>query len=221
VRRFGGKDGDARVERGALCVPDLGLELPLSEVGLTGGHNYDNAGAATLLSQHVGVGVTEIAAVLRGFAGLPHRMQQVAVLQGVAFFDDSKATNVGASVAALDGLSARDGRVVLIAGGKDKGGSYAPLVERMRALGRAVVLIGEAAPLIEQAFAGSAIPCARAADMSSAVREARDLAQPGDAVLLAPACSSFDMYRSYAHRGDVFQAAVRALAQTAQEGGAA
>jgi UDP-N-acetylmuramoylalanine--D-glutamate ligase len=138
-------------------------------------------------------------------------MQSVGMLAGIEYLDDSKATNVGASVAALDGVSERGGRVVLIAGGKHKGGSYEPLVERMRARGRAVVLIGEASELIERAFAGSGLACVRAKDMASAVRSARGLAQPGDCVLLAPACASFDMYRSYAHRGEVFQSEVRAL----------
>ena len=128
-----------------------------------------------------------------------------ATLDGVDYYDDSKATNVGAAVAALDGLAGRDGRVVLIAGGRDKGGDYAPL---RRALARArrarVVVIGEARAVIERALAAPAYPVERARDMEDAVRRARALAQPGDAVLLAPACSSFDMFRSYAHRGDVF-----------------
>jgi UDP-N-acetylmuramoylalanine--D-glutamate ligase len=118
---------------------------------------------------------------------------------------------VGAAIAALDGLASPSRRAVLIAGGVDKGGSYAPLAARLREVGRAVVLIGQAADLIARAFAELTLPIERAASMEEAVRRARALAQPGDVVLLAPACSSFDMFESYAHRGDVFQDAVRAL----------
>ena len=102
--------------------------------------------------------------------------------------------------------------VVLIAGGKDKGGAYDPVAHCMKRMGRAVVLIGEATPIIERALRGAAYPIERAASLEAAVTRAQELAEPGDAVLLAPACASFDMFRSYAHRGDVFVGAVRALA---------
>jgi UDP-N-acetylmuramoylalanine--D-glutamate ligase len=138
-------------------------------------------------------------------------MVHVRDLDGVAYYDDSKATNVGATVAALDGLRDLRGKVVLVAGGVDKGGTYAPVRERMEALGRAVVLIGAAAELIEDAFAGSSVERIRATTIDDAVAKARAAARAGDAVLLAPACASFDMFRSYAHRGDEFQRAVRAL----------
>jgi UDP-N-acetylmuramoylalanine--D-glutamate ligase len=149
--------------------------------------------------------------VLRGFEGLPHRMQYVGSIDGVEYIDDSKATNVGAAVASIDGLSGSAGKVVLIAGGVDKGGSYQPLCERMVEQGRAIVVLGEAAPLLERAFAGSPITLLRAKSMEDAVTQAAGLAQFGDTVLLAPACSSFDMFSSYAERGDVFQQAVRTL----------
>ncbi len=131
---------------------------------------------------------------------------------GVTYYDDSKATNVGATVAALDGLRDAHPRIVLIAGGLDKGGSYAPMVERLSSFGRAAVLIGTAAPLIERALAGTALPVERADSLEQAVVRAAALAQPGDAVLLAPACSSLDMFRNYEHRGDEFARAARALA---------
>jgi UDP-N-acetylmuramoylalanine--D-glutamate ligase len=118
---------------------------------------------------------------------------------------------VGASVAAVLGLGRQNVRVVLIAGGKDKGGSYQPLREIMLQHGRALVLIGEATPLIEAAFQESGLPIARAGSMRDAVRLAHGFASAQDAVLLAPACASFDMFRSYAHRGDVFVAEVAAL----------
>jgi UDP-N-acetylmuramoylalanine--D-glutamate ligase len=155
--------------------------------------------------------------VLRSFKGLPHRMQHVATLQGVDYFDDSKATNVGASVAALQGFARSKQKVVLIAGGVDKGGSYQPLREALEKTGAGLVLIGAASELIAQAFVGSPLPIARAKTMPEAVLAAHKLARFGEAVLLAPACSSFDMFKSYAHRGDVFRDAVLALQLSVQE----
>ena len=127
----------------------------------------------------------------------------------VLTLDDSKGTNVGASVTAVDGLA--EARIVLIAGGRDKGGSYAPLVDALVRKGRAAVLIGEAAGAIARAI-GDRIPVRRARSLLEAVRTSADLARPGDAVLLSPACSSFDMFRDYKHRGDEFVRAVHDLA---------
>lgn len=206
-----GTGGDVEVREGVIVDHGSTLRLPVAELGLRGGHNVDNAMAAALAARMVGVGVAEITSVLRGFRGLPHRMAHVRDLDGVAYYDDSKATNVGAAVAALEGLEGQVSRVVLIAGGKDKGGSYAPLEAKLARLGRAAVLIGEAAPVIREALGKSSIPVVEASSMQEAVERARSLAQPGDAVLLAPACASFDMFQSYAHRGDVFQEAVRGL----------
>jgi UDP-N-acetylmuramoylalanine--D-glutamate ligase len=135
-------------------------------------------------------------------------MARVATIRGIAFYDDSKGTNVGASVTALRGID--EARAVLVAGGKGKGGSYAPLVLALRDKGRAAVLIGEAADDIARAI-GDAISVLRAHTMEEAVRAAFALAKPGDAVLLSPACSSFDMFRDYKHRGEEFVRAVRAL----------
>jgi UDP-N-acetylmuramoylalanine--D-glutamate ligase len=149
--------------------------------------------------------------VLRSFKGLPHRMQHIAAVQHVDYYDDSKATNVGAAVAALTGFARAKIKVVLIAGGKDKGGSYAPLREMLEKHGAGLVLIGEASDLIARAFEGTALPVARANSMEQAVHAAHRLARWGEAVVLAPACASFDMFRSYAHRGDVFRDAVLAL----------
>jgi UDP-N-acetylmuramoylalanine--D-glutamate ligase len=135
-------------------------------------------------------------------------MELVIHAGGVAYYDDSKGTNVGAVVAALYGFPRP---VVLIAGGRDKGGDYAPLAEVLRRVGRAAVLIGEAADKMQAAFAG-VVPVERAATMDDAVAVARRLAQPGDAVVLSPACSSFDMFHDYAHRAEVFRTAVWRLA---------
>ena len=138
-------------------------------------------------------------------------MQHVSSVAGVEYIDDSKATNVGAAVASIDGLAGANGRIVLIAGGVDKGGSYEPLRQRMVDRGRALVVLGEAAPLLERAFAGSSVEVRHAGSMAEAVRSAAALATSGDTVLLAPACSSFDMFRSYAERGEQFQRAVHSL----------
>lgn len=210
IHTFGSPDGVVRTEGERIVNGSSSLSFPVSGLRIRGRHNVNNACAAALAARLAGVAPEAVVAVLESFAGLPHRMQHVRDLGGVAYYDDSKATNVGATAAALDGLGDLRGRVVLVAGGVDKGGSYAPVRERMERLGRAAVLIGEAAPLLEAALAG-AVPTERAADMADAVRRARALAVPGDVVLLAPACASFDMFRSYAHRGEAFQEAVRSL----------
>lgn len=208
---FGGRHGEVRVVDGAVSDAESGLRVALDELRLRGSHNVSNACAAALVARLVGVHAEDIASVLRGFTGLAHRMQYVATVDGVEYIDDSKATNVGAAVAALDGLDRSRGKIVLIAGGVDKGGSYMPLQERMADKGRAVVVLGEAAPLLESAFAGSSAELRRAASMDEAVEQAAAMAHPGDTVLLAPACSSFDMFRSYSERGDVFQKAVHTM----------
>lgn len=208
---FGGERGETRVAGGNLVDAASGLSLPVTDIPLSGAHNLDNACAAALVARLAGVAAEHVADVLRAFRGLPHRMAHVRDLDGVAYYDDSKATNVGATVAAIDGLARRDAHVVLIAGGRDKGGDYAPLVERMARVGRAAVLIGEAAAKIRAALEPRGIALATAPDMDEAVARARAFARPGDLVLLAPACSSYDMFTSYAERGDVFARAVRAL----------
>jgi UDP-N-acetylmuramoylalanine--D-glutamate ligase len=141
-------------------------------------------------------------------------MAFVREYEGVRYYDDSKGTNVGAVVTALAGLA--EDKCVLIAGGKDKGGGYADLARALPNKGRAVVVIGEAADAIQKELA-AVLPVERAVTMDAAVLAASKLARPGDAVLLSPACSSFDMFRDYKHRGDVFVAAVNALGHDAQE----
>jgi UDP-N-acetylmuramoylalanine--D-glutamate ligase len=178
---------------------------------LRGKHNVQNACAAALAARLAGVSPVHIERALEDFRGLPHRMEHVRDLGGVAFFDDSKATNVGAAVAAIDGLADIEGRIVLVAGGRHKGGSFEQLREKMQQRGRAVIALGEAALELEHAFVGSHIGVETASSMDDSVRRARGAARPGDVVLLAPACASYDMFRSYAHRGEEFQRAVRAL----------
>ncbi len=179
--------------------------IDVRELRITGRHNWANALAALALGDAAGLPMNLMLEALSQFTGLPHRMQWAGEARGVTFYDDSKGTNVGATLAAI---SAAPGPVVLIAGGEGKGQDFAPLKEALKSKGRAVVLIGQDAPLIEAALAGI-VPTANAADMGDAVARAYALAQAGDCVLLSPACASFDMFRNYAHRGEVFCAAVQ------------
>ncbi|WP_341645832.1 UDP-N-acetylmuramoyl-L-alanine--D-glutamate ligase [Thauera sp. SDU_THAU2] len=184
--------------------------LALAELPLAGRHNAANALAALALCEAgLGIEPAQLIAGLRAFRGLPHRVELVAErADGVRFYDDSKGTNVGATVAALDGF---DRPVVLIAGGDGKGQDFSPLAPAVAGGARAVVLIGRDAARIEAALAGAGVPLEHAADLDAAVGRAAELAQQGDAVLLSPACASFDMFRGYAHRAEVFIAAVRRL----------
>ena len=167
-----------------------------------------NALAALALVEPLSLPSEPVLAALRAFRGLPHRVEPIAEYDQVLYIDDSKGTNVGATIAALDGL----GRpVVLIAGGDGKGQDFSPLRPVVDACCRAVVLIGRDAIKIERALAGAAVPLAHATTLPDAVRLARNLARAGDIVLLSPACASFDMFRDYLHRSEVFAAAVRAL----------
>jgi len=216
VHEFAGAGGEVRVEGDVIVDTVTGWRLPAAELLLRGRHNLDNACAAVLAARLAGATGDAMAESLRTVAGLPHRAELVRELDGVTYVDDSKATNVGAAIAALDGMASPRRLAVLIAGGVDKGGSYVPLAQKVFELGRAVVLLGEAAPLLEAAFAGLGLPVEQVETMAEAVAAARRLARSGDVVLLAPACSSYDMFQSYAHRGDAFQDAVRAL----PEGGA-
>jgi UDP-N-acetylmuramoylalanine--D-glutamate ligase len=183
--------------------------LAAAELAIHGRHNVSNALAACALAHAAGAPLDALAAGLRSFRGLPHRVQLVADRGGLAWYDDSKGTNVGAAIAALEGMGRK---AVLIAGGEGKGQDFAPLSPAVRAHARAVLLIGRDAPLIEKALAGTGIPLERCKTLQAAVKRAASLAQKGDAVLLSPACASFDMFRDYAHRGEVFAKAVRDLA---------
>ncbi|MGB9671189.1 MAG: UDP-N-acetylmuramoyl-L-alanine--D-glutamate ligase [Halothiobacillaceae bacterium] len=175
------------------------------ELTLRGRHNMANALAALALVEAVGVDPAAVLDALRRFAGLPHRSQFVGHFHGLDWVNDSKGTNVGATAAALAGQTVP---VVLIAGGLGKGQDFAVLRPLLAEKARGVVLIGQDADLIAQAWAGAA-PIVRAADMGEAVSMAAKLGRPGDVVLLSPACASFDMFKGYDHRGEVFAAEVR------------
>jgi UDP-N-acetylmuramoylalanine--D-glutamate ligase len=186
-----------------------GARFARAAMRLRGGHNALNVAAALACVAPFAIAPAILRRVFETFAGLPHRTALVAEVRGVRYYDDSKGTNVGAAVTALDGLA--EPRAVLIAGGRDKGGTYSPLVDVLARKGRAAVLIGEATEAIAHAIADR-VPVRRASGMCDAVRASAELALPGDAVLLSPACSSFDMFRDYKHRGDEFVQAVQALA---------
>ncbi len=182
--------------------------MPISEMPVAGLHNAANALAAFALCDAIGVDPALAANGMRSFKGLPHRSQLVGVINGVSFLDDSKGTNVGSTVAALDGMTAP---TILIAGGDGKQQDFVPLAEPVRKRAKAVVLIGRDAKAIGTAIADAQVDCHYAASMEEAVKRAYALAAPGDAVLLSPACASFDMFQNYKHRGDVFAACVAAL----------
>ncbi|MBI5041132.1 MAG: UDP-N-acetylmuramoyl-L-alanine--D-glutamate ligase [Gammaproteobacteria bacterium] len=179
--------------------------LPVDEIRMPGRHNLSNALAALALGDAAGLPREAMFETLRTFGGLPHRTQWVAEANGVVWYNDSKGTNIGATLAAVQGM---DRPVVLIAGGQGKGADFRLLREGLEGRLRAVVLIGEDAPLIEAALQGMTT-LVRADSMEAAVQAAAEQARPGDAVLLSPACASFDMFKGYDHRGDVFMDAVR------------
>lgn len=185
--------------------------MPLDALRIRGRHNATNALAALGLATAVGCSLAPMLHGLREYRGEPHRLESVAVLNEVEYFDDSKGTNVGATVAALAGLGI-DRKLVVILGGEGKGQDFSPLLEPISRYARAVVLIGRDAPLIRSALQASQVPLHDAATMSEAVRLATEQARGGDAVLLSPACASFDMFDDYAHRARVFCDAVRSLA---------
>jgi UDP-N-acetylmuramoylalanine--D-glutamate ligase len=193
---------------GGFLVRGTERILPVADLPLSGPHNSSNALAACALAHFAGVPLGSLAGGLRSFRGLPHRMQRVALHGGVEWLDDSKGTNVGATVAALNGMTKK---AILILGGEGKGQNFAPLVPAVRARAKHVLLIGRDAALIEQAIAASGVPAERIASMEKAVSRAAQVATPGDAVLLSPACASFDMFRDYRHRGEAFAAAVNGL----------
>jgi len=182
--------------------------VAVAELRLSGLHNAANAMAALALCEVAGVQPQALVAPLKAFQGLAHRVELVAEKLGVRYIDDSKGTNVGATLAAVEGLGCK---VAIVLGGDGKGQDFSPLKAALVEHGRAVALIGRDAALIEAALAGCGLPLQRVADMEQAVRWLATQAQAGDAVLLSPACASLDMYRNYAHRAAAFIAAVEAL----------
>jgi len=183
--------------------------LRREDIGLRGDHNVENVLAAAAAATLAGVEPAAIVEGVRSFAGVEHRIEFVATISGVEYFNDSKATNVDATLKALDAFP---GNLLVILGGKDKGCDYTILRKSLRQHARMVLLIGAAAEKIESQLSG-VVPVKRAGTMARAVELAEESARPGDTVLLAPACASFDQFESYEHRGRVFKQLVRSLAE--------
>ncbi|KVD45455.1 UDP-N-acetylmuramoylalanine--D-glutamate ligase [Burkholderia sp. MSMB1459WGS] len=200
-----------RRKRDAAHTPDIAQKrlMPADALRIRGLHNAANALAAFALARAIDLPAAPLLHALREYRGEAHRVEVIATIDDVDYVDDSKGTNVGATVAALDGLAQK---IVLIAGGDGKGQDFAPLVAPVARWCRAVMLIGRDAPAIRDTLAETGVPLADHATLEGAVRAAADLAEPGDAVLLSPACASLDMFRNYAHRAEVFRAAVDEIA---------
>jgi UDP-N-acetylmuramoylalanine--D-glutamate ligase len=214
-------DETQKRKRGAAAEEeDLHIQrlMPANALRIRGLHNALNALAALALATAAGCPLAPMLYGLREYRGEPHRVEPVAIVDEVEYFDDSKGTNVGATVAALTGLG-EERRIVVILGGDGKGQDFAPLAAPVRQYARAVVLIGRDAPLIEAALASTGVPVQAAGSLPEAVTLAAGRAQSGDAVLLSPACASFDMFRDYAHRAAVFCDAVEDLADSPRGGG--
>ena len=188
--------------------------MPADALRIRGRHNAVNALAALALASSAACPLAPMLYGLREYRGEPHRVESVAILHDVEYFDDSKGTNVGATVAALQGLGA-ERRIVVILGGDGKGQDFSPLFMPVSHHVRAAVLIGRDAPVIRNALQSTGVVLEDAADLNDAVQLSAQLAQAGDAVLLSPACASLDMFRNYEHRAEVFREAVAKLAQAA------
>lgn len=206
-------DGTAWLARGRFRL------LNASEMLIQGNHNISNALAALALGESIGLDLESMLSTLKNFKGLPHRCEFVAEVQQLRFYNDSKGTNVGATLAAIEGLGAplaqQHAKVSVILGGEGKGQDFKPLLPAMQRYGRTAILIGEDAALIEQALAGFAA-IYHAETLEQAIQLAVSHSQPGDAVLLSPACASFDMFLNYQDRGEQFVKAVKELQATLQ-----
>lgn len=209
-----GAGGDYYVDGHTVVERKTKTRFDLKHCDLHGKHNHDNAAAAIAAGRAMDISVDDVLEGLRRFRALPHRMALVGQQRRVTFYDDSKATNVGAAVTALRGLTEEKG--VLIAGGRDKLGSYDDLVAAVRDKARGVVVLGEAAERIRQAL-GNDVPVETARTIQGAVVRAFRMARPGDAVLLSPACSSLDMFKNYSERGERFTEAVQNLSGLLKE----
>ncbi|KTD44706.1 UDP-N-acetylmuramoyl-L-alanine--D-glutamate ligase [Legionella quateirensis] len=199
------KDETIYLAKGSECLVSVDSLL------IKGVHNWLNALAACALAEAAGVPEQHILQVLKTFAGLPHRCQWVRSLDGVEWINDSKGTNVGATISAINGIGgAMQGKIVLIAGGQGKGADFNDLTKPIADFVRSIVLIGEDADKMEAALA-HVVPVVRASSLDNAVVLAKTCAKPGDVVLLSPACASLDMFRDFNHRGDVFASSVNGL----------
>jgi len=208
---YGSGDGMPSGVRGRMLSIDDGagrkLEIPADDVPLRGAHNLENAVCSALAGMLAGADGKSVKEAIRDFTPLSHRFEKFHEFRGVEYIDDSKATNVDAAKRALESA---DRKVVLVAGGIDKGGDYGCMLDIVREKVKAIVVIGEAKDIITKAFSGC-VPVHQEQDMRGAVRKASSLAEAGEAVMLSPMCSSFDMFSGYKERGEVFQREVKAL----------
>lgn len=199
-----------------LLPVSLNRLMPADALKIRGQHNAINALAALALCRAIGLPLAPLLHGLRDYHGEPHRVELVTTIGGVEYYDDSKGTNVGATAAALNGLGPMQGggsgRLILIAGGEGKGQDFSPLAEPIAKYARTVLLIGKDAGIVRAAVEPSGVSLIDCATLEEAVQRAADLAHSGDAVLLSPACASFDMFKGYAHRAQVFVDAVREVA---------
>ncbi|MET3495702.1 UDP-N-acetylmuramoyl-L-alanine--D-glutamate ligase [Variovorax boronicumulans] len=211
-------DETQKRKRGAVVEEEIFFQrlMPADALRIRGRHNAMNALAALALASAADCPLGPMLYGLREYRGEPHRVEPIALIDGIEYFDDSKGTNVGATVAALNGLG-EDRRVVVILGGEGKGQDFDPLADPVARHARAVVLIGRDAPLIEAALANTGVSLMHATTLTEAVKLAAARANPGDAVLLSPACASFDMFNDYEHRAEVFREAVLALEDEPRE----
>lgn len=209
-------EGKRRRKQKDMLPPPVTVKrlMPADALRIRGAHNAMNALAALALCRAVDLPMAPLLHGLRDYTGEPHRVELVGVIQDVEYYDDSKGTNVGATVAALNGLGlgGRPNRIVLIAGGDGKGQDFSPLDLPVQKYARAVLLIGRDGPAVRAALADSGVELIDCASLEAAVEKAGELAAAGDIVLLSPACASLDMFRNYAHRAEVFVDAVRELA---------
>lgn len=214
-----GEASDKKLKRGEIrekVDAIVGRLMPADALKIRGLHNAANALAALALCRACGLPLAPLLHGLREYAGEPHRVELVATIDGVDYYDDSKGTNVGATVAALQGLgkafASAGQQILLIAGGDGKGQDFSPLAQPVAAYARAVLLIGRDAPAVRAAIDATGVPAFDLDDLPQAVRRAAGLARSGDAVLLSPACASLDMFTNYAHRAQVFVETVRDIA---------
>jgi len=213
VLRYGMKESENRQahmsgKKIAVCFPETETHyFDTTRFSLPGTHNLENLMGAVLVGRALQIAPRIIQETIDQFQGLPHRLEHIRCLKDIDFYNDSKATNVDAAAMAIKGF---DRPIILIAGGRHKGGDYLPLVQVAKGRVKKVILLGESKDLMAQSFDGI-IPFSLAEDMEDAVSQAFSSAMTNDVVLLAPACSSFDMFSDYAHRGNAFKKAVERL----------
>jgi UDP-N-acetylmuramoylalanine--D-glutamate ligase len=216
ARAPAGEDWPKRSGTGGAETEDLHIQnlMPADALRVRGRHNAANALAALALASAIGCALAPMLHGLREYRGEPHRVEPLGSVEGIDFFDDSKGTNVGATVAALNGLGAdkAPAKLIVILGGDGKGQDFAPLRDPVQRHARAVATIGRDAPAIESALAGLSVNVVRHATLEGATRWCFEQARNGDAVLLSPACASLDMFRNYGHRAEVFAQGFRTLA---------